>query len=58
VLAQAGLRIEFLHEFPFTVERVLPYLVEVEHDPPMYRLPGDLDGTLPLMFSPKAGRPC
>jgi SAM-dependent methyltransferase len=55
-LAQAGLRIEFLHEFPFTVERALPYLVEVQHDPPMYRLPGDLDGTLPLMFSLKASK--
>jgi SAM-dependent methyltransferase len=57
VLAQAGLRIEFLHEFPFTVVRQLPYVVQVERRPPIYRLPGELDGRLPLVFSLKASKP-
>jgi SAM-dependent methyltransferase len=57
VLAEAGLRIEFLHEFPFTVFRQFPYLVEVERQPRTYRLPDGLDGKLPLLFSVKASRP-
>jgi SAM-dependent methyltransferase len=57
VLAKAGLRIEFLHEHPFSVYPQLPYLVEVAGEPRTYRLPGELDGTLPLLFSLKASKP-
>jgi hypothetical protein len=57
VLAQAGLRIEFLHEYQFTVFRQFPFVVQVEREPPTYRLPGELDGRLPLLFSLKASRP-
>jgi SAM-dependent methyltransferase len=53
-LIEAGLRIEFLHEFDFN-EWELPYLVE--GDDRTWRLPGDDDGRLPLFFSLKATKP-
>jgi SAM-dependent methyltransferase len=56
VLAGAGLRIEFLHEQPFTVYRAMPYLVE-SGDGRTWRLPEPYDGRLPLMFSLKATKP-
>jgi SAM-dependent methyltransferase len=57
VLAEAGLRIEFLHEFPFTVFRALPYLQASDDDARTWRLPEPYDGTLPLLFSLKATKP-
>jgi SAM-dependent methyltransferase len=57
VLAETGLRIEFLHEFPFTVFRAMPFLVESSDEPGTWRLPEPYDGRLPLMFSLKATRP-
>jgi SAM-dependent methyltransferase len=57
VLAQAGLRIEFLHEYPFSNFPQFPYMVEAAGEPPTYRLPDELDGTLPLIFSLKASKP-
>lgn len=56
-LAGAGLRIEFLHELPFTVFRAMPYLVESDDGSRTWRLPEPYDGKLPLMFSLKATRP-
>lgn len=56
-IAEAGLRIEFLHEFPFSVYPAMPYLVEADHGPHTWRLPEQWDGKLPLMFSLKATRP-
>jgi SAM-dependent methyltransferase len=53
-LIGAGLRIEFLHEFPF-LEWPADALVE-GHDG-RFRLPGELDGRLPLFFSLKASKP-
>jgi len=53
-LARAGLRIEFLHEFPF-LEWPSPGLER--HDDGTHRLPPDLDGRLPLFFSLKASKP-
>jgi SAM-dependent methyltransferase len=53
-LIDAGLRIEFLHEFDFN-EWELPYLVAA--DDRTWRLPGDDDGRLPLFFSLKATKP-
>ena len=54
-LAAAGLRIEYLHEFPWIAWPMYPYLVETE--PRTWRLPEPFDGKLPLMFSLKATKP-
>ncbi len=54
-LIDAGLRIEFLHEFPFTVEPWWsPHMEEVADQ--TYRLI-EHDGSLPLMYSIKATKP-
>jgi SAM-dependent methyltransferase len=53
-LAEAGLRIESLREYPF-VRWPLDALVEAPDG--TYRLPGELDGRLPLFFSIKASKP-
>jgi hypothetical protein len=50
-VAGAGLRIQFLHEFPF-VEWPVPFLVR--HDGDIWRLPPDAGGELPLSFSLRA----
>ena len=49
-LIDAGLRIEFLHEFPFTTYQAYPFLKR--GDDGLWRYPGGPD--LPLMFSVKA----
>lgn len=50
-LVAAGLRIEYLHEFPYCVAPMAPYL---ERGPDgWYRLPGGAE-TLPLLFTLKA----
>ncbi len=51
VLVDAGLTIEFFHEFPITRFKAFPFMVEKE--PGMWVLPED-DGLIPLMFSLKA----
>lgn len=53
-LADAGLRIEFLHEFDF-VRWPVDYLVKGEDG--RYRLPEASKGQLPLFFSLKASKP-
>jgi SAM-dependent methyltransferase len=53
-LADAGLRIEFLHEFPF-VDWPLPFVEQ--HDDGKWYLPADQEGELPLFFSLKASKP-
>jgi 2-polyprenyl-3-methyl-5-hydroxy-6-metoxy-1,4-benzoquinol methylase len=53
-LAQAGLRVEFLHEFAFC-EWPVSFLLPAADG--CYRLPAELDGTLPLFFSLKASKP-
>jgi SAM-dependent methyltransferase len=53
-LADAGLRIEMLRE-QHSIGWDRPFLVKVgDRD---YRLPGDLEGTVPLMFSLRASKP-
>jgi len=53
-LADAGLRIEMLRE-QHSIPWERPFLVKVaDRD---YRLPGDLEGTVPLMFSLRARQP-
>jgi SAM-dependent methyltransferase len=53
-LVQAGLRIEFLHEFPFSVWDMG---FTEEREDRRFHLPGDMDGRLPLSFSLKATKP-
>ena len=53
-LIQAGLQIEFLHEFPFSVAQFLPFTRQVT--PHEVRLVTH-DGSVPLMFSIRATRP-
>jgi ubiquinone/menaquinone biosynthesis C-methylase UbiE len=53
-VANAGLRLEFLHEFPFVLWKV--DFAEQREDG-RYYLPGELDGRLPMYFSLKAFRP-
>ena len=52
-LAQAGLRIEWLHEHPFTFAVGWPFLVR---DGGVFRLPDDVP-SLPLMYSLLATAP-
>ena len=52
-LAQAGLRIEFLHEWPF-LEWEVPFLQKRDG---RWWMPDELDGTMPLMYSLKATKP-
>ena len=54
VLASVGLRIEFLHEWPFLFWP-LPFLEE--HPDRTWRLPADREGEIPLLFSLKATKP-
>jgi len=53
-LTNAGLRIEFLHEFPFCAYGKFPFLRQGVDG--WWRLP-DADGQVPLMFSLKATKP-
>jgi len=53
-LAAAGLRIDFLHEFPF-VEWAVPFLEA--RDDGTWRLPTGQEGELPLFFSLRATKP-
>ena len=50
-LIDAGLRIEFFHEFPFTTESWFPFMEEVGER--CYRL-AKHDGSVPLLYSIKA----
>ncbi len=53
-LITAGLRLDWFHEFSFTVERFFPFMEETpEHT---YRLTKH-DGCVPLMYSVKATKP-
>ena len=52
-LADAGLRIDSLREYPFAE---WPMALLVESPDGKFRLPGKLDGTLPLFFSLKASK--
>jgi len=51
VLISAGLRIEFLHEFPYACYQMFPFLVEGEEG--WWRLP-EPKGCIPMTFSLKA----
>jgi SAM-dependent methyltransferase len=53
-LIEAGLRIEFFHEFPFTTEHWFPFMEELGERG--WRL-AKHDGSVPLMYSVKATKP-
>lgn len=50
-LIEAGLRVDFVHEFDYTVYRAFPFLTRGEDG--MWRMPPDV-GQVPLLFSVKA----
>ncbi|MEA2486788.1 MAG: hypothetical protein QOF16_442 [Actinomycetota bacterium] len=51
-IAAAGLRVEFLHEFPFSESPHVAYLVESGDG--TWRMPQEVSGELPLVFSLRA----
>lgn len=53
-LLQAGLQIEFLHEFPFAARAKFPHMVQGEDG--WWRLP-ERHGTIPFLFSLQARKP-
>jgi SAM-dependent methyltransferase len=53
-LIAAGLRIEFLHEFPFAARAKFPFMIQGEDG--WWRLP-ERHGTIPFLFSLQARRP-
>jgi SAM-dependent methyltransferase len=53
-LVDAGLRIEFFHEFPFSTERWFPFMEEVA--PHTFHL-AEHDGSVPFLYSVKATKP-
>lgn len=50
-LINAGLRVEFLHEFPYSVYQAYPFLIEDENG--LYRVPAHMPN-IPLLFSIRA----
>jgi hypothetical protein len=58
-LIEAGLSLEYLHEFPFCAWQALPAMVQVEHFSDSHGYWGMPPGTpnLPLMFSIRAHKP-
>lgn len=54
-VAEAGLRIDFLHEFPFVYYPMLPFLERREDG--TWWLPSTWPGELPLSFSLRATKP-
>ena len=54
-LAEVGLRVDFLHEFPFSESPHVDFLVQGQDG--TWRLPPELEGHLPLVFSLKATKP-
>lgn len=54
-LVQAGLVIEFLHEFPYAARAKFPFMIQGEDG--WWRLPADRHGTIPFLFSLQARKP-
>jgi SAM-dependent methyltransferase len=54
-LVDAGLTIEFLHEFPYAARAKFPFMEKDEDS--WWRLPPDRHGTIPFLFSLQARRP-
>jgi len=54
-LVDAGLRIEFLHEFPYAARAKFPFMEQGEDG--WWRLPSHQHGTIPFLFSLQARKP-
>lgn len=54
-LIDAGLTIEFLHEFPYAARAKFPFMVQ--GDDGWWRLPPDQHGIIPFLFSLQARKP-
>lgn len=54
-LIEAGLRLEFLHEFPFAARAKFPFMEQGEDG--WWRLPPPQHGTIPFLFSLQARKP-
>jgi SAM-dependent methyltransferase len=54
-LVDAGLRIEFVHEFPYTARAKFPFMEQGEDG--WWRLPAQQHGTIPFLFSLQARKP-
>lgn len=54
-LVDAGLRIEFLHEFPYAARAKFPFMVQGADG--WWRLPPHQHGTIPFLFSLQARKP-
>ncbi len=54
-LVDAGLRIEFLHEFPYAARAKFPFMEQGEDG--WWRLPPDRHRTIPFLFSLQARKP-
>jgi SAM-dependent methyltransferase len=54
-LVDSGLRIEFLHEFPYAARAKFPFMEQGEDG--WWRLPGPQHGTIPFLFSLQARKP-
>jgi len=54
-LVDAGLRIEFLHEFPYAARAKFPFMEQGEDG--WWRLPAHLHGIIPFLFSLQARKP-
>lgn len=54
-LITAGLKIDFLHEFPFAARAKFPFMEQGADN--WWRLPPDRHGTIPFLFSLQARRP-
>jgi SAM-dependent methyltransferase len=54
-LLAAGLRLEFLHEFPYAARAKFPFMEQGEDG--WWRLPAPQHGTIPFLFSLRARKP-
>ena len=54
-LIDAGLQIDFLHEFPYAARAKFPFMVQGEDG--WWRLPPEQHGVIPFLFSLQATRP-
>lgn len=54
-LTQAGLRLDFLHEFPYAARAKFPFMEQGADG--WWRLPAPLHGTIPFLFSLQARKP-
>jgi SAM-dependent methyltransferase len=54
-LINAGLQIDFLHEFPYAARAKFPFMEQGEDG--WWRLPSDRHGTIPFLFSLQARKP-